>query len=584
MEESEAAVAAAPEAAPEQPAEEAVPEQVDPPTEEAAPAEPSPAGEERRGREKRRRRWGAPATAAEEAADAAASAGTTELPGPPQTSGAADPNADPSAGGEPPKRKRRSRWEADNTPLPGPPPGPPGVGLPGPPSSNAGAIVVPGSMPSQLVLPGGFRVSLPPALTGQPDPNEDPEIAALNEELTELQRKLLSGQLDIPPEGDPKRSPSPEPVYNGMGIRQNTREVRAKDKMMQRRFELIEELIKKNPAYKPPPDYRPQKKFKKIFIPLKEFPGYNFIGLIIGPRGNTQKRMQKETNTKIAIRGKGSVKEGAARDPKYDYGEEEELHVLIQGDTQEDVEEAGDMIEKLLQPVDEARNEHKRMQLRELASLNGTLKDDEFCYLCGEAGHRQFECPTRQNEIYQLPDEMKDKVDEQYARDVARMNPEEAGKMDDEYSNFLKELGGGRSGGGGHDGPPRRPGLGMDSGPQRMDGPGMGGHGGPRPGPQDRDQDPSKLYVAYLPHSLGDNELRGLFAPYGTVVEAKVICDRATGVSRGFGFVTMGNPQEAQTAVQGLHQYRIENRTITVRLAGEKPEDRTGPPSRGPPS
>ena len=47
--------------------------------------------------------------------------------------------------------------------------------------------------------------------------------------------------------------------------------------------------------------------------------------------------MQKETNTKIAIRGKGSVKEGATRDPKYDYGENEELHVLITGDTQEDV-------------------------------------------------------------------------------------------------------------------------------------------------------------------------------------------------------------------------------------------------------
>lgn len=70
---------------------------------------------------------------------------------------------------------------------------------------------------------------------------------------------------------------------------------------------------------------------------LQDYPGYNFIGLIIGPRGNTQKRMQKETNTKIAIRGKGSVKEGAARDPKYDYGEDEELHVLITGDTQQDV-------------------------------------------------------------------------------------------------------------------------------------------------------------------------------------------------------------------------------------------------------
>jgi splicing factor 1 len=44
--------------------------------------------------------------------------------------------------------------------------------------------------------------------------------------------------------------------------------------------------------------------------------------------------MQAETNTKIAIRGRGSVKEGASRDPKYDYGEDEDLHVLITGDSQ----------------------------------------------------------------------------------------------------------------------------------------------------------------------------------------------------------------------------------------------------------
>ena len=49
-------------------------------------------------------------------------------------------------------------------------------------------------------------------------------------------------------------------------------------------------------------DYKPERKWKKIFIPLKQYPGYNFIGLIIGPRGNTQKRMQQETNCKIAIR------------------------------------------------------------------------------------------------------------------------------------------------------------------------------------------------------------------------------------------------------------------------------------------
>ena len=46
------------------------------------------------------------------------------------------------------------------------------------------------------------------------------------------------------------------------------------------------------------------------------------------------------------------------------------------------------MIQDLLVPTDEARNEHKRVQLRELAALNGTLKDDQPCYLCGESGHR----------------------------------------------------------------------------------------------------------------------------------------------------------------------------------------------------
>lgn len=49
---------------------------------------------------------------------------------------------------------------------------------------------------------------------------------------------------------------------------------------------------------------------------------------------------QRETNCKIAIRGRGSVKEGISKDPKYDYGEDEELHVLITGETQSDVSDA----------------------------------------------------------------------------------------------------------------------------------------------------------------------------------------------------------------------------------------------------
>jgi hypothetical protein len=57
--------------------------------------------------------------------------------------------------------------------------------------------------------------------------------------------------------------------------------------------ELVTEMIKANPKYKPPADYRPEKKYRKLRIPLDEYPGYNFIGLIIGPRGNTQKRMER---------------------------------------------------------------------------------------------------------------------------------------------------------------------------------------------------------------------------------------------------------------------------------------------------
>eukprot|EP00889_Picochlorum_renovo_P009009 jgi/Picre1/36039/NNA_003495.t1 len=72
-----------------------------------------------------------------------------------------------------------------------------------------------------------------------------------------------------------------------------------REKLTRKRNEMIEELLKRDETFKPPADYRPEKKSRKIFIPYKEYPDANFIGLIIGPRGNTQKRMQEETNTRI---------------------------------------------------------------------------------------------------------------------------------------------------------------------------------------------------------------------------------------------------------------------------------------------
>ena len=145
--------------------------------------------------------------------------------------------------------------------------------------------------------------------------------------------------------------------------------------------------MKMNPNYQPPPDYVKPKPIRKIYIPINEFPQYNFIGLVIGPRGNTQKKMEQETNCKISIRGKGSLKDGSkgrAKQPDDD----DELHVHITGETDENLEMACKLVEELLTPVDDDKNEHKQKQLKELALINGTLREEDYCQVCGEKGHR----------------------------------------------------------------------------------------------------------------------------------------------------------------------------------------------------
>lgn len=221
------------------------------------------------------------------------------------------------------------------------------------------------------------------------------QSVALRAKLDAINQRLTTVSADAARiEKDPNRSPSPPPQYDANGKRTNTREVRMRASLEKSRQETIEQLIKINPMFRPPADYQRQRLHRKIYIPIKEYPSYNFIGLIIGPRGNTQKRMEKETNCKIAIRGKGSVKEGS-RGKKMSADENDDLHVLITGEREDDIDRAAKEVESLLVPVDDTRNSHKQKQLRELALINGTLRDDDFCHLCGEKGHRQWECPNR---------------------------------------------------------------------------------------------------------------------------------------------------------------------------------------------
>lgn len=77
----------------------------------------------------------------------------------------------------------------------------------------------------------------------------------------------------------------------------------------------------------------------------------------------------------------------------------------------------------------------------------------------------------------------------------------------------------------------------------------------------------TKLYVGNLAYSTRDDDLQQMFAAHGTVVSAKVISDRETGRSKGFGFVEMGSDAEAQAAISGLHGQSVGGRAITVNEA-----------------
>ncbi len=89
-----------------------------------------------------------------------------------------------------------------------------------------------------------------------------------------------------------------------------------------------------------------------------------------------------------------------------------------------------------------------------------------------------------------------------------------------------------------------------------------------------------KLFVANFPFTTTVEQLTSLFSAHGDVVYAKIATDRETGKSRGFGFIEMGTPEQAETAIRELDGYQMNGRSIAVRLA----EERGGPggPSGGP--
>ena len=86
----------------------------------------------------------------------------------------------------------------------------------------------------------------------------------------------------------------------------------------------------------------------------------------------------------------------------------------------------------------------------------------------------------------------------------------------------------------------------------------------------------TKLFVGNVDFKVSENDLRNAFAAHGTVVEANVATDRATGRPRGFAFVTMSTPEEGQKAIDALNGKDLGGRSLTVNFSRPREERPSG--------
>ncbi|KAI4307766.1 hypothetical protein L6164_030915 [Bauhinia variegata] len=127
------------------------------------------------------------------------------------------------------------------------------------------------------------------------------------------------------------------------------------------------------------------RKILRLDIPKDSYPNFNFVGRLLGPRGNSLKRVEATTGCRVYIRGKGSIKDLDKEEmlrgrPGYEHLNDP-LHILIEAELPANIidirlRQAQEIIEELLKPVDESQDFYKRQQLRELAMLNSNYREE----------------------------------------------------------------------------------------------------------------------------------------------------------------------------------------------------------------
>ncbi|KZV36237.1 KH domain-containing protein-like [Dorcoceras hygrometricum] len=123
----------------------------------------------------------------------------------------------------------------------------------------------------------------------------------------------------------------------------------------------------------------------RVDVPVDQYPNFNFVGRLLGPRGNSLKRVEATTDCRVLIRGRGSIKDPVREEamrgkPGYEHLNEP-LHILVEAELPVEIidarlMQAREILEDLLKPMDESQDFYKKQQLRELAMLNGTLREE----------------------------------------------------------------------------------------------------------------------------------------------------------------------------------------------------------------
>ncbi|KAF5195228.1 Kh domain-containing protein [Thalictrum thalictroides] len=205
----------------------------------------------------------------------------------------------------------------------------------------------------------------------------------LNQEIIRV-----SGMVSNPGFGDYDRihhgSPSPMSSSNLMGNIASSG-LPAWNNLLQERLGVPQGMAMDWQGAPASPSSYIVKKILRLEIPVDSYPNFNFVGRLLGPRGNSLKRVEASTGCRVYIRGKGSIKDPGKEEklrgrPGYEHLNEP-LHILVEAELPANIvdtrlRQAQEILEELLKPVDESQDFYKRQQLRELALLNSNLREE----------------------------------------------------------------------------------------------------------------------------------------------------------------------------------------------------------------